>query len=1374
MARLFISHSSRDNAAALALRDWLASEGWDDIFLDLDPERGIVSGERWERALHQAAERCEAVLFLISQNWLSSDWCDREFDLAHRLGKRLFGVVLDDTRVDDIPARYTQTWQLTSLSGGRDGQLFATHVPPDGLEAHVVFSHDGLRRLRAGLHRAGLDPRYFEWPPAREPTRPPYRGLRPLEAEDAGIFFGRDAALVGALDHLRRLQERAAPRLLVILGASGAGKSSFLRAGLLPRLARDDRHFLALRPIRPEQDVLDGEHGLVAALYEAFWRFGHPRARPEIAAAARTGEGLVPLLAALAAAAQPPTLPGAPQTLAPAAVLSVDQAEELFLTEGAAHARLFLEALAEAARSDSVRVMVLFTIRTDFYGALQSAPTLAGLRQVLFSLPPMPIAAYREVIEGPPRRLEGGRLLRVPPQLTESLATEAARGGGDALPLLAFTLERLWNDYSATGVLAPDGYDAALGFAEAINAAVERALATAVRAGVAPLDEGARLALLRRGLIPWLAGIDPATKAPRRRRARIAEIPPEARGLMEHLVQARLLTTDMDGAEAVIEPAHEALLRRWGVLRGWLEEDLTLLVVLEGVLEATRDWEANDHETSWLAHRGGRLVDGEALRGRNDLWAKLGVSGSEYLTTCRRQEDAQRDSDLRAAFRYDLSLSDALFEKAQRHLREHRDLEGNCLLAAAYLQNPIVADRTAFLKLADATDATRSRRLAQTQLSGLIDLDRRIPIEHVCVADGKNARSATLTFDIVKSQLLLANESGLQRWDITTRKWLEPVICACKPVGVFLPTREAATLEDGALVVRDLDTGKEKQRAQTVVDTATTYIGDIVFSHDGRYVAINAKAVHVLNRATGTVTEFKDKQRYFNAYAIAPVQLDAGPYFAIGMAGEIGVYDCAQGLYVGKLAVGQRLSLDAVLYDAATNRYFAGGTEQKIYALRQGDKPVVIGEHNDTISSLTALPGERRFISTAWDGLAYLWRATDCKIEIAIPTNTNMDDPSLGASASSEDGKHFAILEKSGRINIWRRRADSQDARLANDNLILCLAPDPTNPMRIAAAGFVGPVAAIWTKGADGWERRVLQLIEPMRHVSFSRDGTVMAFCGDTAEISFFDARGNLLRTLRVAGDFAVRDKYNPKDRSDKVTAVALSSDGAKAAWIAPGGAVQIADVYSGAIRVIVPSGTKDFARLIFAPSGDALYASTLSGQLIAIDLNGKQRIVCSAIPQASTYGKGPAIGLSSDGQKLAVAGEDNVIRIFDAAGGQPELVLDGHREKFKRGWTESLGGLAFSPDRRLLVSSGTRQSGGSDPRTVRLWDIGTGDQIWRRIVNADCLAADFSADGQRLFLATGSEIHVVELGEIGLGLSAAERLERAETMLGRKWIDLL
>ena len=259
VSRIFLSHSSTNNAAAVALRDWLANEGWkDEIFLDLDPNRGIAVGERWERALNEAANRCEAVLFLVSKAWLGSDWCIKEFHLAHRLNKRLFGLLIEDLAVADLPAHLTGTWQIVQLVAGRDHVMLQAVLPVTHEEVHVTFSAEGLQRLKHGLEQAGLDPKHFAWPPASDPNRPPYRGLRPLEAEDAGIFFGRDAGVIEALDQLRGLRSTTPPRLLVILGASGSGKSSFLRAGVLPRLKRDDRHFLSKRwkierPINQQQ-----------------------------------------------------------------------------------------------------------------------------------------------------------------------------------------------------------------------------------------------------------------------------------------------------------------------------------------------------------------------------------------------------------------------------------------------------------------------------------------------------------------------------------------------------------------------------------------------------------------------------------------------------------------------------------------------------------------------------------------------------------------------------------------------------------------------------------------------------------------------------------------------------------------------------------------------------------------------------------------------------------------------------------------------------------------------------------------------------------------------------------------------------------------
>jgi hypothetical protein len=217
MSRIFISHSSHDNERASEVRDWLVANGWDDVFRDLDPVRGLAPGERWQNALKAAADRCEAVLFLISPNWLNSRWCYSGFLLAKQLGKRLFPLLIDKVTLSALPA-----------------EIAADHQAVD-----LMLDPLAWERLKQGLKRAGLDAESFSFPAGRRP----YPGFEPLTEEDAAIFFGRDAQILRGLDRLRLMRDAAVERMLVVLGASRAGKSSFLRAGLWPRLRRDDRNF---------------------------------------------------------------------------------------------------------------------------------------------------------------------------------------------------------------------------------------------------------------------------------------------------------------------------------------------------------------------------------------------------------------------------------------------------------------------------------------------------------------------------------------------------------------------------------------------------------------------------------------------------------------------------------------------------------------------------------------------------------------------------------------------------------------------------------------------------------------------------------------------------------------------------------------------------------------------------------------------------------------------------------------------------------------------------------------------------------------------------------------------------------------------------
>ena len=140
--------------------------------------------------------------------------------------------------------------------------------------------------LKRGLEKAGIGPETFSLQP--DPDEPfgwraPYRGLQALEPEDAAVFFGRRADIVRGIDALRGLAARKPPRLMAILGASGAGNSSFMRAGLWPRLLRDDAQWLPLKPIRAAKSgAIQGDEGLLAALEDVHRRFALQATRADL------------------------------------------------------------------------------------------------------------------------------------------------------------------------------------------------------------------------------------------------------------------------------------------------------------------------------------------------------------------------------------------------------------------------------------------------------------------------------------------------------------------------------------------------------------------------------------------------------------------------------------------------------------------------------------------------------------------------------------------------------------------------------------------------------------------------------------------------------------------------------------------------------------------------------------------------------------------------------------------------------------------------------------------------------------------------------------------------------------------------------------
>ena len=579
MARIFISHSSKDNLEAIAFRNWLLELGYapNDVFLDL---HSLGAGERWRDALRAANRRCEAVVLLASEHALASQEVHREITLAEEYHKPILIGLLEgldiDNHADSRLTRFRDLQLIDLAAEPRDASLMAEH---EAERRAIHFNRTGLEKLEARLRELGLEANSFAWTPEDLGTANPYPGLRGYTEDEAGLFFGRDPDIARGLAKLRELRATEDGRLLVIQAASGAGKSSFLKAGLWPRLRRDGE-FEPVAILRPAGGAISGPYGMARAL-SAWLAASNLEAPPagtiaealmgDIDTASLTFETLIDRIHAQAENARRVAVEDAP---APSLVIGLDQAEELFAASDAEESRQLIRLLSRlAARSAGVKPLVIMTLRAESVGALMSATEEALLPTSEFlPLPPIPRWKYGAIISQPTKvASEAGLQISIEPQLVGRLIEDSF--GADAMPLLAFTLARLYDGRLDAERLTLQDYHRLGAMRGAIEAAAQEAREDAVAKG-APQN---RIdALLRQTFLPHLVRINEARKFACRL-ARREELPDEAAPVVEALLQMRLLTADrrsIDGAVVdTVEIAHEAILREWPLLADWLEAE---------------------------------------------------------------------------------------------------------------------------------------------------------------------------------------------------------------------------------------------------------------------------------------------------------------------------------------------------------------------------------------------------------------------------------------------------------------------------------------------------------------------------------------------------------------------------------------------------------------------------------------------------------------------------------------------------------------------------------------------------------------------------------------------------------------------------------
>ncbi|MDT5016429.1 MAG: hypothetical protein QOD39_2589, partial [Mycobacterium sp.] len=501
MPRIFLSHSSEDNRAATAVRQWLVAQDSsldDDIFLDVDPRNGMVGGEQWKQTLLRKLASSEAMLCLVSRSWEARPECVHEYRGAEDAGKQIFCA-----RLESAAGASVSTWQWRDIfvEDGHD----ITEVDIGDGEDPVRFAADGLDRLLRDVQTPDLGPRSFPWPPPNDKAREPYRGWLPFERHDAGVFFGRDAEIARALKTLRDIADDGANKLFVVLGASGTGKSSLLRAGLLPRLRHERRRFAVLGTIRPGRgEAVTGDMGLASAIFDGRASVGLT-SPPLGEIKSQWVHDAAKVRHLLAEILQQEDQRMGPDEGSPMLVVPVDQAEELFSAEagqeGAALLAMLRDLTAGAEDGPKLPLIIVVTIRTDRYAVMQTAPDLVGMELAFDDLRPMPLGRFREVIEGPAMRsTESGHPLTIDNSLVNHLFAEAANitAGGDSLPLLSLTLHRMYLDYSSSGRLTLTQYDEMGGMADVVRNEIKRLLSKNADVRREELE------LLKDAFVPWL------------------------------------------------------------------------------------------------------------------------------------------------------------------------------------------------------------------------------------------------------------------------------------------------------------------------------------------------------------------------------------------------------------------------------------------------------------------------------------------------------------------------------------------------------------------------------------------------------------------------------------------------------------------------------------------------------------------------------------------------------------------------------------------------------------------------------------------------------------------------------------------------------
>jgi len=1103
--------------------------------------------------------------------------------------------------------------------------------------------------LSAGYHTLIL-------PELVEPQNP-FKGLRAFDEADAADFFGRETLVEQMLEHLA-----THGRFLAVVGPSGSGKSSVVRAGLIP----------ALR----EGALPESAHWFIVKMVPG----AHPYDQLETALTSVAFNTSMNLLETLKSSEQ--GLSTIVQHILPREndelVLFIDQFEEVFTqVTDEVERGLFLNSLRAAILDSNSRLRVILTLRADFYDRpLLYASFGELIREQTFVILPLTKAELHESVTAP--ALRAG--LRVEDGLAEAIVVDVNEQPG-ALPLLQYALTELF-EQREDHTLKLDVYRA--------NGGVMGALAR--RAEMLYQEMSPAYQTAAQQMFLRMVSLGEGTKDTRRR-VRWAELISLGREnkevyqtVLDQFGKYRLLTFDRDPQtrEPVVEIAHEAFISQWQRLREWIEQTRDNLRTQQRLTAAVADWLKGSKDSSYLA-RGAQLSQYEVLE-----TTSLAQAEADYLAAsiAARQRAIQRQRLFIAGL-----IGFALFALALALFAFDRQNRAEKSQAEAIAARD-VADQQARI--------SRSRELAATARGQLEQLDRALllSLEALKVADTFEARDSLLmalrysphlraflhghpagadvrSVAVHDSLIATSDAAGnIMLWDMETRQMVgEPLLghkgevnsIAFSPDGQLLVSGGA----DGVVrlwnIQSDEIVGEYSQNGE---------IWSVTFSPDGTRIAAAGEEMTITLWDVETGEMVFDPLEGHTDYVYSVVFSPDGSLLASGGADNtVRVWNAVTGEAVGEPLMGHTNWVWDVAF-SPDGRQLASSSYDTSILIWDVESQTAAGfpltGHSDWVRGISFSPDGHLLASSSRDGTVRLWD---------VASSSPVGDPMTGHSdavwnvAFSSDGHTLVSGDGNGTVLLWNveQTALVQKILVGHGDEVTGLAFSPDGSQLASVSGT--PTGGndyslrLWDVNTGEEIAALMGHEGPLTGVAFSDtlivtasgDGTIVVWDAKTQKaiqtLSAF--RGNYPLCLDIYGKHIAAGYF----------------DDTIIVWNAETGRP---------MSEPLADHTDDVVRVTFSRDGSLVASASWDGTIVLWDT---QTWLPQGEPLTGHTGYVLDVAFSPDGNLLASAGEDGSIRLWDVKTQQPN-------GQPLQGAQEIIYSIAFSPDGQLLVSGGEDRVG--------------------------------------------------------------------------------